>query len=191
MVSHEEEVATILKAAAEGDTDSAERLWPMVYDDLRGIAHARLQRAGRGGSLQTTELVHESWLRLVGEQNARWSERRYFFGTAARAMQNILVDHARKRGSLKREAARAKTLVDDFESDAQVDVDAVLTLSEAIDKLAQTHPRPAELVCLRFHTGLSMPEAAESLEISLATAERDWRFARAWLQSELGEEDDA
>jgi len=186
-VSYDQErVASILLAAAAGDPKAEEELWPVVYEDLKELAHSRLSRRGRGDTLQTTELVHESWMRLIGGEHASWSDRRYFFGAAARAMHNVLIDRARKRGAVKRGAGLGPLLDEEVLMPKEgIALDDVLSLSEAIEALAGDHPRPAKIVSLRFYTGLSMQEAADAADVSLATAERDWRFARAWLETFL------
>lgn len=182
----QERVASILVAAASGDRQAEEELWPVIYEDLKELAHARLARRGPGDTLQTTELVHESWMRLIGGDQANWSDRRYFFGAAARAMHNVLIDRARKRGAVKRPAGVGPLLDEEVLMPKEgIALDDVLSLSEAIEALSQEHERPARIVALRFYTGLSMQETADAADVSLATAERDWRFARAWLESFL------
>lgn len=181
------ELGTVLRRAAAGDRQAAKELLPLVYGDLKGLAHARLARVQKGHTIQTTDLVHESWLRLVENGDPGWEGRRHFFGAAARAMRNILVEEARRRTSVKRDASRKRELPTGMpEIATDPPVEDVLSVGEALDKFEKDHPRAAEIVWLRFFDGLSMPEVAELTGISLATAERDWRFARAWLQEELG-----
>lgn len=181
------EITTILRAAAAGDRQAARDLLPLVYDDLKGLAHVRLRGLKRGETITTTDLVHDCWLRLVGQGDPGWESRRHFYGAAARAMRNILVERVRKKSTLKREISRRVELPEEVAvlDDGGVAQEDVLAVGEALERFEHEHPRPAEVVWLRFFGGLSMPEVAEVLSISLASAERDWRFARAWLQTEL------
>lgn len=181
------ELGAVLRRAAAGDRQAAQELLPLVYGDLKSLAHARLARYKRDQTLQTTDLVHECWLRLIQQGDPGWEGRRHFFGAAARAMRNILVEEARRRSSVKRDASRKRELPTAMpEIVTAPPVEDILSLGEALEKFEKDHPRAAEVVWLRFFDGLSMPEVAELAGVSLATAERDWRFARAWLQEELG-----
>lgn len=182
------EIGRVLQAAASGDPEAARQLLPVVYGDLKALAHVRLRKARRGQTVSTTDLVHEAWLRLLASGDPGWASRRQFFGAAARAMHNILVEQARRKGALKRGEARRVEL--DAELPAftpEAAADDALSIGEALEELEEEHPRPAEIVWLRYFGGLSMAEVADVLGISLATAERDWRFARAWLRSQLEE----
>jgi len=181
-----EEIARILQAAAGGDRQAAKDLLPLVYEDLKDLARARLRLLRKGETITTTDLVHDSWLRIIGAGDPGWESRRHFFGAAARAMRNILVEKARRMSALKREASRRVELDDDLpEITPGAELEDVIAVGDALERLERLHVRPAEVTWLRFFGGLSMPEVAEVLSISLASAERDWRFARAWLQSEL------
>jgi len=180
------EITKALQAVAHGEQQAIEQLLPLVYDEMKELAHARLRKVGKGGTIQTTDLVHESWMRLLRSGEPDFESRRHFYGAAARAMRNILVEQARRHASLKRDAARKSELATDVaEIHTDPPIEDVLSLSEVLERLEQEHARPAEVVSLRFFGGLTMPEVAEILGLSLATAERDWRFARAWLQNEL------
>jgi len=180
------EITKALQAVAEGQREAIDALLPLVYEEMKGLAHARLRKAGKGGTIQTTDLVHESWMRLLKNGDPEFESRRHFFGAAARAMRNILIEQARRHASLKRDAARKHELDTDLpQIVTDPPLEDVLSLSDVLEQLEKEHPRPAEVVSLRFFGGLSMPEVAEILGLSLATAERDWRFARAWLQHEL------
>jgi RNA polymerase sigma factor (TIGR02999 family) len=181
-----EEITRVLKAAAEGDRSAAEELLPLVYEDLKDLARSRLRRQRRGETITTTDLVHDSWLRLLAAGDPGWESRRHFFGAAARAMRNILVEKVRRKSALKRDAARRVELDDDLpEIEAGPELEDVIAVGDALERLEREHVRPAEVTWLRFFGGLSMPEVAEVLGISLASAERDWRFARAWLAGVL------
>ena len=179
-----DEIAALLK---QGDRVAAERLLPMVYEDLRQLARSRIARLAPGKTMRATELVHEAWLRIVAGGDPGWDGRTHFFGAAANAMRNILVDQARRRAALKRDNRRKEALPTEL---AQIEHGLpyadLLTVHEALEALEKEHERPAKLVLLRFFGGLPMADIAEMLQISLPTAERDWRFARAWLQDRLG-----
>jgi RNA polymerase sigma factor (TIGR02999 family) len=175
-----------LDAAEQGDLEAAESLVPIVYEELKGIAHAQLRRLPPGQTLQTTALVHEAYLRLTGGSFDRDSGTAYFFGAAARAMRFVLVDRARRKSSQKRGGDRQR--LDDEWIDRLGTLDAhdeLLDLNEALDRLEREDPRKAQVVTLRFFAGLEMSEVATALEMPLRTVEREWRFARAWLKAEL------
>lgn len=175
----------------QGDRVAAERLLPIVYDDLRQLARARIARMAKGRTMHATELVHEAWMRIVSGGDPGWQGRTHFFGAAANAMRNILVDQARRRGALKRDAQRKEAMPDDVpDLEHGLPYADILTVHEALEAMERDHPRPAQVVLLRFFGGLQMPEIAQMLDISLPTAERDWRFARAWLQDRIGSSTD-
>jgi RNA polymerase sigma factor (TIGR02999 family) len=179
-------LAKLLKAHGSKHL-AAERLLPLVYDELRELARARVAKMARGHTLRATELVHEAWLRIVEGGDPGWDGRAHFFGAAANAMRNILVDQARRRSALKRDASRKAELPTDVpDLDPELPYEDVLSVHEALLEFEKDHERAARVVTLRFFGGLAMPEIAEMLEVSLPTAERDWRFARSWLQEKLG-----
>lgn len=185
------ELTRILCDVEDGDPTAAERLLPLVYEELRKLAAARLANEKPGQTLQATALVHEAYLRLVGPAEAEpqdWRNRKYFFAAAAEAMRRILVEKARSKGRIKhggqRQRVDLEAVADLANSPPSVDL---LALDEALSKLAADEPTKAELVKLRFFCGLTMPEAAAALGISLATAERYWTFARSWLFAELAD----
>jgi RNA polymerase sigma factor (TIGR02999 family) len=181
------EVTRLLAAAESGDRSAFDDLYRSVYDELRRIAQANMRREGRGHTLQPTALVNEAYLRL-GPMGSNWENRRHFFGAAAEAMRRILVDHARKRLASKRGAEYERVTLSGSELDmpaAEQDLD-VLQIDAALQQLRIESPRLADLVNLRFFAGLSIQDAAQALEISPATAKRDWAFARAWLQQRIG-----
>lgn len=186
MAVNRHEITKALQAVAEGQQEAIDALLPLVYEEMKGLAHARLRKAGKGGTIQTTDLVHESWMRLIKNGDPEFESRRHFYGAAARAMRNILIEQARRHASLKRDQARKHQIDTDIpQIVTDPPLEDVLSLSDVLEKLEKEHARPAEVVSLRFFGGLSMPEVAEILGLSLATTERDWRFARAWLQHEL------
>jgi RNA polymerase sigma factor (TIGR02999 family) len=180
-----EQVTQILEAVGAGDERAAERLLPLVYDELRHLAAARMAQEAPGQTLQPTALVHEAWLRLVGSGNEHWNGRGHFFGAAAEAMRRILIDRARKRH--RQRHGHGLVRIDFAQLDVAIttDDDLLLRVNEALEKLEAEAPERAQLVKLRFFTGLSVSEAAEALGIAPATAKRYWTFARAWLLAEL------
>lgn len=183
------DVTRILSQIDSGDPSAAEQLLPLVYEELRKLAARRLAAEHPGHSIQATALVHEVYLRLTGaEQQQHWDSRGHFFAAAAQAMRRILVENARRRKSLKRGGAvnRVEVELTDVASAAErVDL---LDLDQVLTKLAAQHERKARLVELRYFSGLTMKQAANALGISIATAERDWTYARAWLHREIAGE---
>ena len=183
------EVTRILSAIEQGDPQAAEQLLPLVYDELRQLAAKQMARERPGQTLEATALVHEAYLRLVNGDEARhWNSRGHFFAAAAEAMRRILVEGARRKRRLKHGRAHHRV---DLESGCLVSAAPsldLLALDEALSRLAETEPAKAELVKLRFFAGLTMPEAAAALDISLATAERYWTFAKSWLYAELADD---
>jgi RNA polymerase sigma factor (TIGR02999 family) len=184
------EVTRILFAIEHGDPSAAEQLLPLVYDELRRLATQKLSKEKPGQTLDATALVHEVYLRLVDTDKAQsWNSRGHFFAAAAEAMRRILVERARRRRRLKHGGGCQRLDLDAALSLVGPASDDVLALDEALTRLAALAPARAELVKLRFFAGLTMTDAARALNISLTTAERQWRFARAWLYAELtGEE---
>lgn len=181
------DVTRILAAIEHGDPQAAEQLMPLVYDELRRLAALRLVPEAPGHTLQATALVHEAYLRLVGPSGggAPWNSRGHFFAAAAQAMRRILVESARRKAATKRGGVERRRLpLEEFHRVDESPED-LIDLDEALTRLAAEDPGKAELVQLRFFGGLTMPEAAEALGISLATAERWWSYVRAWLYCEL------
>jgi RNA polymerase sigma factor (TIGR02999 family) len=182
----------LLQAIAQGDPHAAEHLLPLVYDELRQLAAHRLAAERPGQTLQATALVHEAYLRLVGPaEGEAWNSRGHFFAAAAEAMRRILVENARRKGRVKHGGGRRRLDLDEACPVVRPPSDDLLALDEALTRLAERDPSRAELVKLRFFAGLTMPEAARALGISLATAERQWKFVRAWLYAELTDSDAA
>jgi RNA polymerase sigma factor (TIGR02999 family) len=161
-------------------------LLPAVYDALRRLAAALTQELRPGQTLQATALVHEAYLRLVGDQDPGWQGRRHFFGAAARAMRQILIEQARRKGSQKRGGHGQRVELAEGMAFIDPPADDLLALDEAIQKLQADKPQLAELVMLRYYTGLSVEETAAVLGESVRTVYRDWQFARTWLARELG-----
>lgn len=183
------EVSQLLSAAAGGDRQAGNQLLPLIYDELRKLAAHKLAAETPGLTLQPTALVHEAYLRLVGEgQGDRWDGRGHFFAAAAEAMRRILVDHARAKHADKRGGRWSRVELAEWHNVAQPP-EQVLTMSEALDRLAATEPEKAKLVTLRFFGGMTLEEAADALGVSLRTAERWWLFSRSWLYAELLDEE--
>jgi RNA polymerase sigma factor (TIGR02999 family) len=180
------EVTRILSAIEQGDPHAAEQLLSLVYDELRQLAAQRLAQEKSGQTLQATALVHEAYLRLVDtDQAQQWNSRGHFFAAAAEAMRRILVEQARRKGRQKRGGDWRRWDVQFSEPAAEgPDVDLV-AVDEALTELAREHPEKAELVKLRYFAGMTLAEAAAALGISTATADRRWRYARAWLTRRL------
>lgn len=179
-------VTNILSRIEAGDARAAEELLPEVYDELRMLAAARLRREKPGQTLQATALVHEAYLRLMdGAVGGQWDHRGHFFAAAAEAMRRILVDNARRKGSVKRGGELTRAAAYDLAAPAQRDPLDLLALDEALSRLEQAEPDKARLVKLRYFAGCSLEDAAELLGISRATAQRHWTYARAWLFGQL------
>ena len=162
-------------------SDARRELLPLVYDQLRSIAQNRLARERAGHTLQATALVNEAYLRMVGDVQLEWSERSQFYIAASEAMRRILVDHARKRASQKRQQDRPRVSLDVADLSVDYDPDRVLDLDEAIARLEKQDERTASVVRLRFYAGLSVEETAQALDVSERTVMREWSYARAWL----------
>jgi RNA polymerase sigma factor (TIGR02999 family) len=181
------EVTRILNAINAGDPHAAAQLLPLVYDELRELAAQRLAQEKPGQTLEATALVHEAYLRLVGNgPGPEWDHRGHFFAAAAEAMRQILVDAARRKQAIRHGGGRRRVELHDYHSITQ-SPDGLLAFDDVLRRFASEEPAKAELVKVRFFAGLSTPEAASALGISVATAERWWAFARAWLLSELQE----
>ena len=171
----------LLRAWAEGDEAAGDRLFPLLYSELRRQAGRFMRRERRSHTLQPSGLVHEAYLRLAGASGLDWHDRSHFFAIAARVMRQVLVDHARRRGAAKRDGCRV-TFAD---ADAAVDPPEVLDLENALKELAALDPRQARVVELRFFGGLDVDETAEAMDLSPRTVKREWQTARAWLQHRL------
>jgi RNA polymerase sigma factor (TIGR02999 family) len=179
------EVTAILNAIQAGDAQAASQLLPLVYEELRKLAAHSLAHEKPGQTLDATALVHEAYLRLVGEAEQHWDSRRHFFAAAAESMRRILIDNARRKRRPKHGGNRQRVELDEDLSLVQTPPDDLLALDEALSKFAAEEPAKAELIRLRYFAGCSFSEAAQLLGISPATAKRWWAFARAWLFCEL------
>jgi RNA polymerase sigma factor (TIGR02999 family) len=177
------EISQLLDAAAAGDRRAAAELLPLVYDELRKLAAARMGAEHPGHTLDATALVHEAYLRLVGEQH--FEGKAHFFAAAAEAMRRVLVNHARDRGRLKRGGGRNRVDLDRLTDPTAATDDDLLELDDALDRLVGEFPVAAELVKLRFFAGMTLGDAAKTLAIPRRTADRQWAFARAWLADAL------
>jgi len=183
------DVTQILSEIELGDPAAAERLLPLVYNELRKLASAKLANERPGQTLQATALVHEAYLRLVGNEKVQnWESRGHFFGAAAEAMRRILVENARRRARGKHGGERVREDLEPAEIAAPEVGEDLLALDEALDRLAQHDPQSAELVKLRYFAGLTIPQAAEILGVSPRKADFLWSFARAWLRREIEED---
>ncbi len=178
-------VTSLLEAARAGDANAASQLLPALYKELRRLARKMLAGKPPGQTLQPTALVHEAYLRIVGKDRKDWDGRRQFFATAARAMQDILVEEARRKAALKRGGGRDRVPLEEDALAVEHSDSRILEISDLLEKLEAYDARKADIVRLRFFAGLSVEEAAAVLEISTATAERDLRYIRAWLSREL------
>jgi RNA polymerase sigma factor (TIGR02999 family) len=178
------EVTQLLQRVRAGDADARDRLFPLVYEELRQVARRALRRERPDHTMRPTELVHEAFLKL-GSAAAPWQDRAHFFGVAARAMRQILVDHARRRMAGKRGGGMIMTTLEDVGAEEGLPPEEVLALDAALDRLEKQDPRLRALVEYRFFGGLSDKEIAELLQISERTVNRDWAKARAWLHKEV------
>ena len=179
------DVTRILDAMQQGDPQAGNQLLPLVYDELRRLAAAKMARESAGHTLQPTALVHEAWLRLVGNESQQWNGRAHFFGAAAEAMRRILIENARRKQAARHGGGQARLDINEIEIAATAKDDELLSVSEALEKLAARDKQKAELVKLRYFAGLTTEEAAEVLGVSVPTADRWWNFSRAWLFEEI------
>jgi RNA polymerase sigma factor (TIGR02999 family) len=178
-------VTHILEAAQRGDPEAADELLPLVYTELRKLAAYKMANEAPGQTLQATALVHEAWLRLVGNQDAKWDGRAHFFAAAAEAMRRILIDQARRKRALRHGGGQQRVDLQDVDVASPCEEEQLPAVSEALDKLAAQNKLEGELVKLRYFVGMTLEEAAEVLGISARTADNYWAHARAWLFREL------
>ena len=180
------EVTEILTGMRGGNRKEAmERLVPLVYDELRTLARAHLRHERPEHSLQATALVHEVYLRLLGSDLPAWNDRQHFFRAAAEAMRRILIEHARKRTRVKRGGKRVRVEISGIDLADEQNLDQVLALDNAFQRLEEQDPKAADVVRLRFFAGLSVEETAKAMDLSARTVKREWAFARAWLYGAL------
>jgi RNA polymerase sigma factor (TIGR02999 family) len=179
------DVTRLLDAVDRGEPEAAEKLLPMVYEELRRLAAAKMAREKPGQTLQATALVHEAYLRMTGNAEARWQSRVHFFRAAAEAMRCILVDNARRKGRLRRGGGLQRVELQDLDLATNAKPETCLIVNEAMEVLATQDPVKAELVKLRFFAGLTNEEAAKVLKVSLPTIKRYWNYSRAWLLTEI------
>ncbi len=180
-----EDVTQMIAALGAGEAQAAEKLLPLVYDELRRLAAARMAREPPGHTLQATALVHEAWLRLVGPNPVQWNGRGHFFGAAAEAMRRILLERARKKARLRHGGHLQRADLDQVTLATRDSDDVILAVNEALEKLAAESPQKAEIVKLRYFGGLEHAEIAEALGVSEPTVRRHWTYARSWLYAEL------
>jgi RNA polymerase sigma factor (TIGR02999 family) len=184
------EVTRILSAMEQGDQHAAERLLPLVYDELRKLAAVRLAQEKPGQTLQATALVHEAYVRLVDvDRDQHWNSRGHFFAAAAEAMRRILIEQARRKASAKAGGKLQRVELSEIEPALPASQLDMLVLNDALEQLEKNDPRAAAVVKLRFFAGLTTPEAATTLGVSLATAENDWAYAKCYLRLQLTETD--
>lgn len=183
-----EQLTMLLNAAGMGDSAAASALLPMVYEELRVLAHQRLAKEAGGGqaiTMQATGLVHEAYIRLVKDTEAQWNGRNHFFAAAAIAMRRILVERARERAQLKRGGGRERVPLEEALRIDEDDPLQTIALDEAMSRLEARDPRKVRVVMLRYFAGLSVEETAEAMDLSETTVKAEWAFARAWLRREL------
>jgi RNA polymerase sigma factor (TIGR02999 family) len=179
------DVTRILNAIQQGDRKAAEELLPLIYEELRRLAAQKMANEAAGHTLQPTALVHEAWLRLVGDQNQKWDGRGHFFAAAAEAMRRILIEKARRKNALKRGGHFERVNLDDVDVAILADDEMLLLVNDALEGLEKEDPEAAQVVKLRFFAGMTNEETGGALGISARTAKRYWTFARAWLFQEL------
>ena len=187
MASDSDNVTRLLLEWGDGNQQALEALVPLIYKELRNLAHNFLYRERPGHTLQTTALVHEAYLKLIDQNDARWQNRAHFFAIAAQAMRRILIDSARKHAAAKRGGPQEELSLDEV-ADIALEPDSnLLKLDEALNELAKIDPRQSRIVELRYFGGLTIEETAEVISVSPATVKREWMMARAWLHQEITE----
>jgi RNA polymerase sigma factor (TIGR02999 family) len=175
------EITLVLQAIGRGEGRASEELLPLVYNELRRLAAARMAYEQPGQTLQATAIVHEAWLRLIADGDRTWQNRAHFFGAAAEAMRRILIENARRKSALKRGGGLARVDLEGLDLAAASPDDKILLIDEALEKLATEDPEKARIVVMKFFGGLTNQEVAENLGVTERTVERHWAFARAWI----------
>jgi len=179
------DITRILQDLSRGQSHASEELLPLVYEELRKLAAARMAQESSGHTLQPTALVHEAWLRLAGDSQRQWQNRAHFFGAAAEAMRRILIENARRKSRLKRGGDQVRVDIDDLDLAATTPDDRVLLIDEALEQFKTEDPERAKIVLLKFFGGLTNQEVAESMDVNERTVERQWAFAKAWLYEKI------
>ena len=187
MATASTDVTQLLKDWSGGDQAAVDKLMPLVYEELRRLAHQYMRREKPGHTLQTSALVNEAYVRLVDQSKIQWEGRAHFFGIAARLMRQILVDQARRKNFAKRGGGAIRVSLDSGTAIAQEQSANIMALDDALRTLEQTDPRKSQIVELRFFGGMSIEETAEALNVSPGTVMREWTFARAWLRNEMSQ----
>jgi len=185
------QITKLLNDWSNGDPAALEQLMTLVYAELHKLARRHMQRQNPSHTLQTTALIHEVYLRLAGDPPKQWKNRAQFYGVAARAMRNVLVDHARARQAAKRGGGWRAVPLDEGIAVSDERLNGLIALDQALSRLSKLHPRQSEVIELRFFGGLSVEETAAILRVSLETVMLDWRSAKAWLHKELGQSHDS
>jgi RNA polymerase sigma factor (TIGR02999 family) len=175
------EITQVLQAIGRGEGRASEELLPLVYEELRRLAAARMAQEAAGQTLQPTAVVHEAWLRLVADGHRTWENRAHFFGAAAEAMRRILIENARRKSRLKRGGGMSRLDIEGLDLAAATPDDKVLLINEALETLRVEDPERAKIVVLKFFGGLTNQEVAESLGVTERTIERQWAYAKAWI----------
>jgi RNA polymerase sigma factor (TIGR02999 family) len=179
--NHSDEITRILQTADQGNGGASEALLPLVYEELRRLAAARMAQEAAGQTLQATALVHEAWLRLFEGKNQNWQSRSHFFGAAAEAMRRILIERARRKMRLKHWGGQTRLNIEDLEVAEQLPDDTILLVDEALERLKTTNPEVAQVVVLKFFGGLTNEEIVEITGTSVRTVKRQWNYAKAWM----------
>ncbi len=181
------EVTRLLGQLSAGRREASEELAPLIYRELHKLAAACMRRERPGHTLQATALVHEAYMRLIGQQDVQWQNRSHFYGIAAQVMRRVLLDYARKHQAAKRGGPNQRVRIDEALLVSEEQLDVALSVDECLKRLEKIDARQSRLVELRFFAGLSVEQTAEVMEISTATVKREWQFAKAWLQREMGQ----
>jgi RNA polymerase sigma factor (TIGR02999 family) len=179
------DITLVLDAINRGESQASEKLLPLVYNELRNLAAARMIHESAGHTLQPTALVHEAWLRLTGDSKQNWKSRAYFFAAAAEAMRRILVEHARRKARLKHGGGQERLNVEDLDLAGTAPDDKILMVNDALESLERSNPERARVVVLKFFGGMTNKEVADTLEIGERSVDRHWVCAKAWLFQKL------